>query len=294
MHVKPKLPDPLASAWADHNRLWGTNTYVYPVISRRSGGISIGINLNPDKACTFDCPYCQVDRNVPPPTRLVDVERIAAELEAILSAYRADGLASFPSFAAVAPEKRQIRDLCLSGDGESTMAAEFPAVCRLLRDVQSAHSDLALTLVLITNATLLHRAPVQEALADLCAHQGEIWGKLDAGSESWFQKINVSRYKLDHIEANLAETARHYPLRIQTMVCNIDGSEPDTREIGLYAERVARIQAASPARFLGVQLYSVVRDTARPNVEPVAVAKLEAVAEALRQVLLPTEIGIYP
>ena len=38
-----------------HSRNWQTNRYVYPVISRRSKGLSIGVNLNPDKVCNFDC-----------------------------------------------------------------------------------------------------------------------------------------------------------------------------------------------------------------------------------------------
>ena len=32
-----------------HQRQFETNRFVYPVLSRRSGGISIGVNLNPDK-----------------------------------------------------------------------------------------------------------------------------------------------------------------------------------------------------------------------------------------------------
>ena len=49
----------------DHSRLFEQNLYVYPVLSRRSRGISVGINLNPDKVCNFDCVYCQVDRRTP-------------------------------------------------------------------------------------------------------------------------------------------------------------------------------------------------------------------------------------
>jgi hypothetical protein len=39
---------------ADHARLFERNRFVYPVLSRRSGGISIGVNLNPDMVCNFD------------------------------------------------------------------------------------------------------------------------------------------------------------------------------------------------------------------------------------------------
>ena len=35
-------------------------TYVYPVISRRVGGLSVGINFNTNNACNWRCIYCQV------------------------------------------------------------------------------------------------------------------------------------------------------------------------------------------------------------------------------------------
>lgn len=58
------IPNTLAAV-RDHTRVYRDFTYVYPVISRRSGGLSVGINLNPDKVCNFDCVYCEVDRKTP-------------------------------------------------------------------------------------------------------------------------------------------------------------------------------------------------------------------------------------
>src|SRR4051812_23872056 len=57
------------------------NRFVYAVISQRSHGLSIGINLNPDKCCNFDCAYCEVNREVPGRDSRVDVDVLAAELE---------------------------------------------------------------------------------------------------------------------------------------------------------------------------------------------------------------------
>jgi len=37
----------MAFAWRHHARRWKNNRYVYAVVSRRSRGISIGLNLNP-------------------------------------------------------------------------------------------------------------------------------------------------------------------------------------------------------------------------------------------------------
>ena len=44
----------------DHDRDAAHRTYVYPVVSRRAGGVSVGINLNPNNACNWRCIYCQV------------------------------------------------------------------------------------------------------------------------------------------------------------------------------------------------------------------------------------------
>src|SRR5574344_1787160 len=140
--------DALKKAWSDHSRLWEKNIWVYPVISRRAEGLSIGVNLNLDKHCTFSCVYCQVDRTVPGPKRKIDIDAIDAEIESI-----------------------------------------FPEVCRRLRDIQKRHAKHDLQLTLNTNATMLDRDNVREGLKYLTAKKGEIWAKLDAGTDAWYKKV---------------------------------------------------------------------------------------------------------
>jgi hypothetical protein len=70
----------------DHRRALADNRHVYAVVSRRSRGVSIGVNLNPDKLCNFDCVYCQVDRTAPGADRAVDVPLLCAELKGALDA----------------------------------------------------------------------------------------------------------------------------------------------------------------------------------------------------------------
>ena len=41
------------------------NRFVYVVVSPRARGLSVGVNLNPDKFCNFDCAYCEVNRAEP-------------------------------------------------------------------------------------------------------------------------------------------------------------------------------------------------------------------------------------
>ena len=46
-----------------------------------------------------------------------------------------------------------------------------------------------LKLVLITNASMFHREAVARALEVLDANNGEIWAKLDAGTEAYYQQV---------------------------------------------------------------------------------------------------------
>src|SRR3954471_24333804 len=71
--------------FTQHSRAWQANRYVYPVISRRSKGLSIGVNLNPDKVCNFDCVYCCVDRTTPTTITEVDLDVLREELDGLLT-----------------------------------------------------------------------------------------------------------------------------------------------------------------------------------------------------------------
>ena len=79
----------------DHRRELDDNRYVYAVVSRRSRGLSIGLNLTPDKVCNFDCPYCQVDRT--PGGHAVDPDRLESELAHLLGLARRGSVVGPPS-----------------------------------------------------------------------------------------------------------------------------------------------------------------------------------------------------
>jgi len=120
MEVMAEPADALRLAYQRHERRWADNLYVYAVVSRRSHGVSVGINLNPGKECNFDCIYCQVDRAAPPLVRKVDLARVEQELDAVLRAEADGSLYGAPPFSALGPEARGVRDIAFSGDGEPT------------------------------------------------------------------------------------------------------------------------------------------------------------------------------
>lgn len=284
--------DALKKAWSDHSRLWEKNIWVYPVISRRAEGLSIGVNLNLDKHCTFSCVYCQVDRTVPGPKKKIDIDAIDAEIESIFAEYEKNGLASFANFKDVPAEKRRVKDISLSGDGESTIAPEFTAVCKRLREIQERHPEHDLQLTLITNATMLDRDNVREGLKYLTGKKGEIWAKLDAGTDAWYKKVDRSHMPLGHVQENIESTVKDFPLRVQTLFCEISGERPSDQEIGAYVDRIERIYRANPKNLLGIQLYDVIRHTAAPHVLPLGKPALNAIADKLRA-RVPVTVKVY-
>ena len=60
------------------------NRYIYIVVSPRARGLSIELNLNPDKFCNFDCDYCEVSRQANAPAIELNVEQLQQELEQTL------------------------------------------------------------------------------------------------------------------------------------------------------------------------------------------------------------------
>jgi wyosine [tRNA(Phe)-imidazoG37] synthetase (radical SAM superfamily) len=273
-----------------HPREFAGNVYAYPVLSRRSGGVSIGVNLNLDKACNFDCPYCQVDRTVEKPRQAIVVPAMRAELELMLEAFDAQGVCRLAKFSALPDSAKRLRDIAVSGDGEPTMVPEFPAVCAMLAEVQASRPELDFKLVLITNSTLLDRKGVQAGIDSLLSRRGEVWAKLDAGTEAWYQRINVSRIGLDRVEANLIGLGRTHPFKIQSLFCALGGEAPSEAELDAYLARLERIRA-SGAEILEVQLHTLARRPSQPACTPVDSALLHRLEDRIRaEAKLPARV----
>jgi wyosine [tRNA(Phe)-imidazoG37] synthetase (radical SAM superfamily) len=240
---QPRLTNALPAV-QDHRRTHADFTFVYPVISRRSHGLSLGVNLNPDKVCNFDCIYCEVDRRVPGRAVPVDPARVAEELTALVRSARAGALAAEPRFRDLPPElTREIRDIAFSGDGEPTMIANFAACVEAVIGVRQAEGLAGTKLVLITDAAGLDKADVRRGLALMDAHEGEIWGKLDAGTEAYYRQVNRTTVRFDRILRNLLETARVRPIVIQTLLLQVRGEPMPAAELAAYCDRLRALVA---------------------------------------------------
>lgn len=278
--------NPLGQEQRHHPRVFVGFQYAYPVVSRRSGGVSIGVNLNIDKACNFECPYCQVDRTLPKTQIAISVSAIHLELEKLLSLSDNQGVFRMDRFAPLADKDKRLRDIALSGDGEPTMVPEFVEVCAMLARLQASRPNLDFKLILITNSTLLDRSNVLEGIGHLLNKNGEVWAKLDAGTEEWYQKVNISRVRLDRIESNLIGLGKLHPYKIQSLFCALGGLPPPSEEINAYLNRLQRIKAAG-SDIREVQIHTLARKPAQTSCTPVSEVFLNSV-----QVRIESQLGI--
>jgi len=272
-----KAPSNSSEAHSNHSRLFERNKFVYPVISRRSGGISIGVNLNVDKACNFDCPYCQVDRTTIPEDSEIELSGILSELQQMLKNFDNRGVCTLDKFQHIPPEQKILRDIALSGDGEPTSFVKFSEVCQLLENLQK-NSSLDFQLVLITNGSMLHKDSVTAGVGHLLRIKGAIWVKLDAGSEEYFQKVNVSKINYSRIVNNIQHIGRNYPITIQTLFFKMKDNGPSKQEIEKYIDVLAGLLAEGVV-IDEIQMHSIARRPAQAACNALEKIELKLIAE---------------
>lgn len=251
----------------DHRRDSAGLVYVYPVVSRRAGGVSVGVNLNPNSACNWACVYCQVEdlqRGGPPP---IDLGRLESELAGFLEdALRGDFMAR-----EVPAEARQLVDVAFSGNGEPTSAAEFADAVAGVGRVLGRFGLLGeLPVRLITNGSLMHRSEVQEGIRRLANLGGEVWFKLDRALAAEVAEINGVPLAPERMAKQLAACAGLAPTWVQTCWFALDGQSPPEASMAAYCALLKPLAGC----LAGIHLYGL----ARPSQQPAA-ARLSRLSE---------------
>jgi wyosine [tRNA(Phe)-imidazoG37] synthetase (radical SAM superfamily) len=271
----------ISSLHTQHQRRFSTNRFVYPVVSRRSRGVSVGVNLNPDKVCNFDCVYCQVDRRTESETRFVAIEELLAELDDVLQQVISGELYTDERFAATPEPLRRLNDIAFSGDGEPTTYKNFDEIIARCAEVKRRRGLADVKMVLITNASMFHRPHVQRGLAILDANQGEIWAKLDAGTEEYYQFIDRTTIPFRQVLENIAAAAQVRPIVIQSLFMKVHGQGPSMAEQEAFCQRLNEI-TASGGEIKLVQVYTVARPPAERFVSALSDAEVDALVELVR------------
>jgi len=270
-----------------HSRTRRFNRYVYLVRARRSGGLSLGVNLDPQKTCNFDCVYCEVvdrremERKVGRPP--IDSEEVAAEFTAELRLLRDRPGA----------EPEPLRDVAFAGDGEPSTFPGFLPLARRLFDVRDAERFRHVPFVLITNGSGLDRAEMREAHDLFAERGGAFWVKLDAGSEAFYRAVCRTSVPFGRVLENLAAAARRHPVVVQSMFFRSRGEPPPPGEIAAWAGRLRDVVRAG-GRVSLVQVYTVARETMEPGIAPLGVAELREIAAALSEAAPDVPAAVYP
>ena len=274
----------------DHRRNWGQYRYVYPVMSRRSGGLSLGVNLNPDRICNFACPYCQVVRD--PGTaqkQEVDLQVLTDELTSIVDMIITGEIWGVSPLDTLEVSKRIVADIAFSGDGEATSSPIF-AKAISMATAQAARLD-GVQVVLITNATLLVRPVVSAAVDELCGAGGVVWAKLDAGTNSWFQRVCGTSMDLSKIVENISFTARRWPIIVQSMFLADKGEWPSAEEIAAWVGQLEKIRGDGGA-ISKVQVYTIARTPEDTGMTSLPLEQLVEIADTARAAGFVAEV--YP
>jgi wyosine [tRNA(Phe)-imidazoG37] synthetase (radical SAM superfamily) len=251
-------------------------------LSRRSEGISVGVNLNPDKVCNFDCIYCQVDRTSQSETRFVEMDQLLAELEETLQFAASGDVFEHPKFQQTPPDFRRLNDIAFSGDGEPTTYKNFDELIAACADVKRRLGQDAVKMVLITNASMFHRPHVEHGLEILDQNNGEIWAKLEAGTEEYFKLVDRTPIPFRQILDNITAAAKVRPLVIQALFMRVNGDPPNDAELSAFCDRLSEITAAGGKLKL-VQVYTVARKPAESYVQPLEDGEVDAIVELVER-----------
>jgi len=270
-----------ASAFSRPREFLG-NRFVYVVVSARARGLSIGVNMNPDKRCKFGCEYCEVNRDLPALEKSLDAEVMAEELERTLWLACSGELRHIHYHHDTPDDLLHLRHVALSGDGEPTVCPNFLDAVRAVVHVRALGRFPFFKIVLITNAARLDSPAVQDGLK-LFTQQDEIWAKLDAGTQDYMDKVNHPACTLEKVLANILLVARQRPVIIQSLFPMLNGEEPSAEEIEQYALRLRELKQAG-AQIPLVQIYSATRPSAHSKCGHLPLKTLARIAERVREV----------
>ena len=257
------------------------NRYVYMVVSSRAQGLSLGVNMNPDRVCNFDCAYCEVSRSSSPPCLVLDVDVMAAELQRTLEYVRSGQIRTHPVFSELPEALLRPRHVALSGDGEPTQSPLFVEAVEAVVHLRANGATPYFKMVLVTNGTGLDNPAVHQGLSYFTS-QDEIWVKLDAGTQGYMDRVNRSTVPLKKVLANILELGRRRPVVIQSLFLSIDSMPPPPDEITAYVQRLKELRDAG-AKISLVQIYSATRPTPHSECGHLPLRTLSRIASSVRQ-----------
>lgn len=252
--------------------------------------MSIGINFNTNNACNWRCIYCQVPDLKIGAAPEIDFQLLEDELRFFLDDVQ-NG--DFYQRFEVDQDKQLIKDIAISGNGESTSVKDFAKAVALIGKVATAAGVLPQShFVLITNGSLVHRSGVQKGLKVLNGYGGEVWFKLDSATDEGRALVNNSGQSLYSGIENLILSTKLCPTKLQTCLVDFDRRGLSVGEKKAFLDLLKSITAKG-CDLKGVMLYTIARDSLQSEANRLEKLSLEILNEFAQEIrCLGFDVGV--
>lgn len=264
----------------NHQRNVTGLTYVYPVISRRAGGLSIGINFNTNNACNWRCIYCQVPDLKIGSAPEIDLTLLEKELRLFLD----DVLnGDFYQRMEVPENQRVIKDIAIAGNGEPTSLTNFDVVVELIGNIATERGIFPKSdFVLITNGSLIHREVVQTGLKKLHDFGGCCWFKMDSATPQGRKLINNSKQTNESVLKNLTLASQLCEVKIQIGLMDYQNQGLLETERAGFLDFLKQIHAATNIQ--NVTIYTLARPSNQPEAFDLKAMSLEIMENFAKEI----------
>ena len=273
------MPTSTLGAYRNLPREFIGNRFVYAVISSRARGLTVGVNMNPNQACNYDCPYCEVVRTPEMADLKLDLKVLTRELIHVVALAQCGRINELKHFASAPAELLTLKEVALSGDGEPSLVSNFDEIVKEVLLIRHLLSPFKV--VVITNGSGLHRPTVQRGIERL-APEDEVWIKLDAGTQEYMSRINGPQASLETTLKNILIIAQRRPVVIQSVFTLLEDEAPSEDEITAYIQRLNDLKTEG-AQISLVQVYSACRPPAKPGCQHLPLAQLSHIARRVRE-----------
>ena len=270
----------------NHDRNIFNSKYIYPVVSRRSMGLSLGINLNTNNACNWQCIYCQVSDLTRGKPEKIDLKLLENELDKWL-----EDIVNGSFLNECASHKVDFKDIAFSGNGEPTATTEFePIVKIVLEKIDKFQLSKTIKLRLITNGSYLNKTNVQNGLGHMKAVDHEVWFKIDHVNPKEALKINRVNLSIASLKKNLKSSFSISPTIVQTCLLKINRELPSNNFVNEYIKFLEPYASQLKA----IHLYSMVRPSQQKTdlqIDALDKSELQIIADKMN--VLKTKIECY-
>ena len=269
----------------NHDRNIFQGKYIYPVVSRRAGGLSLGINLNTNNACNWQCIYCEVPNLVRGKPEPINLQELESELD-----YWLDQIINKSFLSQYTKSKTEFKDIAFSGNGEPTASKQFKDVIGILiKKIKEYKLDKKIVIRLITNGSYMANPVIQESFSLISNFNREIWFKIDCVKKHDIQTVNQVNLSLVTIKKNLEAALNNGPTVIQTCFFKLNEKLPSLESLGAYINFLKIYEN----KIKEIHLYSLARLSEQPSQKKLTrltKSELEVIAIKIKVLNIPVQI----